>query len=120
MRKIREVLRLKFEAQLTDREIARAVPTSRGTVQNYLERAQAAGVSWPLPEGMDEEKLEALLFPQGEARPGQPQPDFDAIRDELSRHKGMTRMLCVFRRCQPPIPVETSHRFRLIPATHSG
>jgi len=93
MRKIREVLRLKFEAQLADREIARSVPTSRGTVQNYLERAQAARVSWPLPEGMDEEKLEALLFPQGEARPRHPQPDFDAIRDDLSRHKGMTRML---------------------------
>ncbi len=93
MRKIREVLRLKFEAQLADREIARAVPTSRGTVQNYLERAQAAGVSWPLPEGMDEEKLEAWLFPKGEARPSHPQPDFDAIRDELLRHKGMTRML---------------------------
>jgi transposase len=93
MRKIREVLRLKFEACLSDREIARAVPTSRGTVQNYLERAQAAGVVWPLPEAMDEERLEKLLFPSGESRARYPLPDFDAMRDELSRHKGMTRML---------------------------
>ena len=33
-----------------------------GTVHEYLERAAAAGIGWPLPEGLGEEELEAKLF----------------------------------------------------------
>jgi hypothetical protein len=33
-----------------------------GTVHEYLERAVAAGIGWPLPEGLGEEELEAKLF----------------------------------------------------------
>jgi len=49
MRKIKEVLRLRFELRLGQREIARACSISQGAVHNYLKRAAAAGIAWPIP-----------------------------------------------------------------------
>ncbi|NTY41662.1 winged helix-turn-helix transcriptional regulator, partial [Burkholderia diffusa] len=48
MRKIREVLRLHFECDRNQREIADAVGTSTTTVWHYLRRTRLAGLSWPL------------------------------------------------------------------------
>ena len=62
MRKIKEVLRLRFELRLGQRQIARSCSIGQGTVQEYLKRAQAAGVTWPLPEGWDDRRLEEALF----------------------------------------------------------
>src|SRR5215472_15108947 len=58
MRKIKEVLRLRFELQLGQREIARACSISQGAVHNYLKKAAAAGIGWPPPEGWDEKHIE--------------------------------------------------------------
>ena len=63
MRKTREVLRLHFELQLGQRQVARSVNVSQSTVHEYLERFQAAGLSWPLPPAMSEAELERALFP---------------------------------------------------------
>ena len=63
MRKTKEVLRLKFELGLGQRQIARSCGMGLGTVHDYLERAAAAGIGWPLPEGWSEEELEAKLRP---------------------------------------------------------
>jgi hypothetical protein len=46
MRRIRDVLRLKFEAGLSDRTLAAAVGISKGAVAAYVYRARAAGLSW--------------------------------------------------------------------------
>ena len=54
MRKIREVLRLKFELRLDNRQIAKCCKISHVTVGNYLARFAAAGLSWPLPAEMDD------------------------------------------------------------------
>ncbi len=54
MRKIKEVLRLRFELGLGQRQIARSCGIGLGTVHEYLERAVAAGIGWPLPEGLGE------------------------------------------------------------------
>ena len=62
MRKIKEVLRLRFELKLGQREIARACSISQGAVHNYLKRAAAVGMAWPLPEGWDEQRAEQALF----------------------------------------------------------
>lgn len=103
MRKIREILRLKYECGLSDRAIAEVVSVSRFAVHKRLRRAEKAGIGWPLPEGMDEAKLEALLYPASVVAARHPLPDFDAIRDELLRHKGMTRMLAweEYKRAHP-------------------
>jgi transposase len=63
MRKIKEVLRLHFEHQQSIRQIAPRCSIARSTVQEYLYRAEQAGVTWPLPEEMDDAALENRLFP---------------------------------------------------------
>ncbi|MGH2718963.1 MAG: helix-turn-helix domain-containing protein, partial [Actinomycetota bacterium] len=51
MRKLEEVLRLRA-AGMSIRLIAESTGAGRTTVYEYLARADAAGVSWPLPEGL--------------------------------------------------------------------
>jgi transposase len=63
MRRIREVLRLKHEAKLGRNKIAKSTGLSQGAVSNYLRNANRAGLSWPLPEGLDNAALDRLLFP---------------------------------------------------------
>ena len=64
MRKIKEVLRLKFEARLSHERIAAATGASKGAVSNYVQRAIQKSLSWPLPEDLDDSALERLLFRQ--------------------------------------------------------
>jgi DNA-binding NarL/FixJ family response regulator len=61
MRRITEVLRLAAQG-LSYRQIGQSVGVSASTVQGYLHRAQDAGVSWPLPNDLDFNELEARLF----------------------------------------------------------
>jgi hypothetical protein len=63
MRKIKEVLRLRFEHQQSARQIAKSCDIARSTVQEYLDRAQKTGVPWPLPPEWDDAALENRLFP---------------------------------------------------------
>ncbi len=91
VRKIREVLRLKSEGRLSDRQIAAVLGSARSTVQECLRRARLAGLSWPLPELADEE-LHERLYPRAPQVPRYPTPDFAAIQRELAT-KGVTRML---------------------------
>lgn len=75
MRRIREVLRLRHVQGLTERAIAHTLGVSNGVVHGYLRRARLAGLSWPpLPEGMDDEGLELLLFPAPKAASQSPPP----------------------------------------------
>lgn len=94
MRKVHEVLRLKWEAKLSNRAIARSCGISHSTVREYLHRAQQAGIRWPLPEGLDEDQLYGMLFPRPAARSERsiPEPDWKHIHAELKR-KGVTRRL---------------------------
>ena len=62
MRKIEDVLRLHAQGMST-RRIALATGVGKTTVIEYLHRAAVAGLSWPLPEGLDEEALERRVFP---------------------------------------------------------
>lgn len=91
VRKIREVLRLKA-AGVSDRKIGMAVGCARSTVQACLQKARDAGLSWPLPEGLDEAALEARLYKDKRAATVRPQPDFPRLHSELSR-PGVTRAL---------------------------
>ena len=62
MRKLREVLRLRFELKLGYQQIGRSCAIAVSTVHKYLKRAEAAGVTWPLPEDWDEAGVEAAIF----------------------------------------------------------
>ena len=91
MRRIREVLRLKHELRRSHREIARSLGIANSTVSDYARRAAAAGLSWPLPEGLDDAALEAALFPPPPSSGARrPVPDWDRVHRELQRHKGVT------------------------------
>jgi transposase len=97
MRKIREVLRLKFGLGLKDREIARSCSIPRSSVGNYVTRAKQAGLtSWPLVPDLDEEALEALLFPPAVIKTvaaKAPLPDFVWMHEQFHRHKHVTLQL---------------------------
>ena len=62
MRKISEILRLKA-AGMSNREIATATGAGKTTVGEYLARAEAAGITWPLADDLDDEAIESKLFP---------------------------------------------------------
>ena len=93
MRNIREVLRLKSTTTLSNRQIAESVGMAPSTVGDYLGRALAAGLGWPLPEDLDDPTLERQLFVEtDEHRSDRPVPDWRLI-DEQLRRKGVTRRL---------------------------
>ena len=94
MRKIRELMRLKYELGRSHREIAASLGVANSTVSDYVRRAVAAGFSWPLPEGLDDAALEAALFPAlPPSRVPRPEPDWQYVHRELQRHKGVTLRL---------------------------
>ena len=94
---IRDILRHHHDLGLPRAEIAVAVSVSAGTVSNVLERAQAAGLSWPLPSDLDDDGLRACLYPPAARESGYAQPDWDAVLREL-RAKRKRRRVRVTRR----------------------
>jgi len=92
MRKIREVLRLKFEARLSHGKIAAASGVSKGAVSNYVQRAIQKSLGWPLPEELDDAALERLLYPQVLQREHFAHADYAHVHQELKR-KGVTLQL---------------------------
>jgi len=66
---------------------ARSLGLGQGTVSGYLSRARAAGLAWPLPEDLDDARLEALLFPPPSNTPAdqRPMPDWAWVHRELRR-----------------------------------
>ena len=94
MRKIREVFRLKFDCDISNRQIAKSCNIARSTVAEYLFRFQQAALSWPLPQDIDDNQLEQLLYPQMPTLLSheRPLPDWSYIHQQL-RHKSVTLML---------------------------
>lgn len=93
MRKISEVLRLRFELKRSHRDISKALNISASTVGDYLMRAQVANIEWPLPENLSEDGLYSLLFPPvATTKQGRPIPDWEKVNCEL-RRKAMTLRL---------------------------
>ena len=86
MRKIEDVLRLHARG-LSTRRISLATGVGKTTVIEYLRRATTAGLSWPLPAGLDEAGLERRLFPPPPSAKGRQfaEPDWAAVHRELKR-----------------------------------
>ena len=96
MRKIKEILRLRFAAKLNQEQIARSCSIGQSTVHRYLKRAVAAGLGWPLPEEYDDRQLSDLLFPAGPDRPQAKRRagiDFAEVHRELKTHRHLTLQL---------------------------
>jgi len=94
MRKIREVLRLKWSLGLSHGGIGRSCGIGHTVVTEYLKRAEKVGLTWPLPPELDNGQLERLLFPPPIQIPSsqRPLPDWVKLHQELKR-KGVTLSL---------------------------
>lgn len=92
MRKIREVLRLKYHCNCSIRTISQSLDIGRGTVGDYLLRAKAAGLEWPLRVDLDDTTLEQKLFPSAAPRTTKSKfvPDFHEVHKELQSRKHVT------------------------------
>lgn len=94
MRKIREVLRLKFELDLSVRQISKSTQVSRPTVTDYLHRFAMSGLPWPLPAELGDADIDARLFQTKLALPTalRSVPDWARVNREM-RRKGVTLFL---------------------------
>jgi transposase len=87
MRQAREIIRLKT-ASLSAHEISRRLGMARSTVREALKRADSAGLSWPLSEGMNDEALEAALYANRRSKRGHrrvEEPDCAGVHRDLKR-----------------------------------
>ena len=87
MRKIRDELRLNLGEGLSLRDVAASLQVPFTTVGDHVRRAKAAGLGWPLPEGLDDDALEALLFSSAAPPPAAARrlPDWKKVHVELRR-----------------------------------
>jgi transposase len=92
MQKIEPVLRLHHQQGLSIRQIAHRLGLKRSTVSDYLQRAAAAGLVWPLPTEWSERDLHRTLLGPPCPGSGRPQPDWAYIHCEL-RKKSVTLQL---------------------------
>ncbi|MCH9671686.1 MAG: IS21 family transposase [Gammaproteobacteria bacterium] len=100
MRQLREILKLKYETGMPHRAIAAACGVGAGTVSTYVQRALEAGLSWPLPETLDDAALEALLFTRGPvAGAARTNPCWADVHRELKR-PGVTLQLLWLEYCE--------------------
>jgi transposase len=87
MRQLRHLLRLHHDG-VSAREIGRRLGVARSTIQDNLKRAAAAGLAWPLADGVTDEALERQLFGRAGVTQGQRrrvEPDWAALARELKR-----------------------------------
>ena len=93
MSKITEVFRQRHKLKRSYRDIARSLNISISTIYDYLGRAKAAGIAWPLPDGVSEQDLYDKLFSSAtRATVERPLPEWEDVHREL-RKKGVTLRL---------------------------
>ena len=117
MRRIREILRLKFEAGLSQRAIARALGVSNSTVSEAFSRLGEAGLSWPLPEGIGDAELEARLYrTRGRAVADPREPDWALVQKKLTGKYVTLRLAWGLCRCRH----NSQSRCRVTPGRRSS
>lgn len=90
MLKAREILRLKYEAGLSLREIAQACGCGKSTVGEVLMRAENSEIKWPIE--LNDKQLMSVLYPPAENNKSSPEPDMEYVFGEMKK-KGVTLML---------------------------
>jgi transposase len=94
MRKIRDVLRLTHGLGMSRRHVGEATGIGKTAVGDYVRRAAVAGLSWPIPDEIDDAELERRLFPPADTASNaeRAEPDWSHIHAELKR-RGVTLAL---------------------------
>ena len=93
MRKVREIMRLKFGAGLALKAIGRSLGIAASTVRLTLRRAAEAGLTWPLPDDLTDMVLEERLYGAAGTKQGHrrlEEPDWAAVHRELKSNKHAT------------------------------
>jgi len=88
MRRIREILRLRFGAGMGHKAIARSLGIAASTVRLTVSRLAEAGLSWPLPDELTDAALEEKLYGEAGTKQGSrrhAEPDWALIHRELRR-----------------------------------
>ena len=92
MRKIKDVLRLKLDAQLSHERIAASLDISKGVVAKYAGLAATAGLDWAQVQLLDDRALQHRLVGAPQRASAFVVPNYGHMHQEL-RRKGMTLML---------------------------
>ena len=95
MNKTKEVLRLKYLGNLSNRNIEHLGVASKSSVSNITTHFKKSALTIDEALEMEDEKLLSLLFPelkQYQPKTSKPHPDWNTVHYELSK-KGMTRLL---------------------------
>jgi len=93
MRKLKEILRLKYSCSLSHRKIAKSLSISAGSVSNYVNRAaQLEITTWPLADKWGDHALRQAFFNTKTQPKRYFLPDWSVIHQEL-RPKTMTLQL---------------------------
>ena len=93
IRRIKELLRLRYECGLSLERVARAQNLSKGVVAKYVKRAAAAGIVWDEMRELDETEFAARLQRSAPLRVSSfAAPDFAWIHQELKK-KSVTLQL---------------------------
>ena len=87
MHKLREILRLKYECGLSDRQVVKSCAVSRRTVSIYWKQAQSARLDWTQAKGLDDTELEKAVWGRDRAggRGTNALPEFNYLHKELKR-----------------------------------
>ena len=97
MRKVKEVLRLRYDLQLSYSQIRRSCGISNGSLNGLLTRAAKLGLPvWAQVRELSDEALEKTLFRRaddGQWLEQRPLPDWAEVERELRRHKHLTLKL---------------------------
>jgi transposase len=111
MRKIKTVLRLYYEAKLSQRQIAKSLQLSVGVVNKYLQRAIKCNLSWPLPAEYDDEvRLAGLIsIVSNKAVLQNAAFDFKEIHQEMKRKSVTLQLLWEERQTAETSSVSYSH-----------
>ena len=98
MTNYREILRL-HSLGLNKTEIAASMGCSRNTASNVIRRAEACGLSYPLPDELSDKQLAEMLFPAASAKPVYKMPDYAYVHKELQKD-GVTLNLLWMEYCE--------------------
>jgi len=94
MRQLRELLRLRYEGNLSIRQISGSTKISVGKIQSVLKRFENLDISWPLPSNLDDHSLALKFYPSSDPRcsKNKVEPNWPQIHQDL-KAKTVTRQL---------------------------
>lgn len=94
MKKLKDILRLKYNAKLTHRQIAASLSISASVVSRYVARAAQMGITaWPLDAKWDDATLSRTFLQTKAPLKKHRLPDWLEVQEELKQRKLVTLQL---------------------------